>query len=729
MSLISEVRKLRDKADKLRMKGQLQKALQVYRDLVRIDPENARWPHQAGEILKIQKKPQEAVKMFLEAASRYVSHGFGIQAIVLAKVILDMDPNQPQALDLLRRLSEKDKPQGASPGSGLSGAGKSSNVEMSSSPYGDRRPSVYSHSSVSYPKSHPPSVEIPSMDEFSLDATNAPSTVKAPSTVRAPGLGGSTSESPGKASPKPPPIPVELEKKNGEKAARDGSPPPFRPKPEKPGFSDPIAIEGNIPPAAHSASGSFGPQRKVRAGRPGTMEINLKSGETLDGLVLKDVVGSSGEYMPVGNDDDVDEEVLLPSDLLDADVEEPRSKSASSGSGTGDSGSAVPGGGTKGRRGGFALDSRLTSSYAMRRMEEAESEVSIVRAVSAFEVPIQEDEVDGLLENIFPDEEMGSLDEKPSDGSGQVGKRTPGGGGSSGAGTVRREGTTGEVVRALKTEAVTSTPLFGELSSDALEQLVARMSIRTDPAGTVIIEEGEKGGELYVVVEGDLLVNKKGPPSVTVGRLREGSFFGEIAIVTDLPRQASVVAETPVKLLQISRELVVDLIQDHPEVVGVLVRFFRRRMVEIILKTSPLFAPLDNSLRRDLAGRFKFLELDPNVRFIKQSRPLPGLFAILCGEAEVSAVYGGKTNILAELGPGDVVGETSLLSGRKAAHSVTAKSKCWMLFMPAKDLREAAVLIPEVVKYLRVLSMKRIRAAESSKEDNVEFPIERLPVY
>jgi len=729
MSLISEVRKLRDKADKLRMKGQLQKALQVYLKLVKIDPENARWPHQAGEILKLQKKPQEAVKMFLEAASRYVSQGFGIQAIVLAKVILDMDPKQPQALDLLRRLSEKDKPQGASPGSGMSGVGKPSNVEMSSSQYGGSRPSVYSHSSVSYPTSHPPSVEIPSIDEFSLDAANAPSTVKAPSTVRAPGLGGSPGKAPGKATPKPPPIPIELGKKNGGDSQTGVSPPPFRPKPDKPGVSDSIAVEGNMPPPARSTSGSTSRSRAGGVGRPGTMEINLRSGETLDGLVLKDVVGSSGEYLPVGSDDEVDEEVLLPSDLLEADAEEPSTKSPPSVVETGDSGSAVGSGGGKGRRGGSGLDSRLTSSYAMRRMEEAESEVSIVRAVSAFEVPIQEDEVDGLLENIFPDEGMGAIDEKPSDGSGQVGKQSARGGGSSGAGTVRREGTTGDVVRALKTEAVTSTPLFGELSSDALEQLVARMSIRTEPAGTVIIEEGEKGGELYVVVEGVLLVNKKGPPAVTVGRLREGSFFGEIAIVTDLPRQASVVAETPVKLLQISRELVVDLIQDHPEVVGVLVRFFRRRMVEIILKTSPLFAPLDNSLRRDLAGRFKFLELDPNVRFIKQSRPLPGLFAILCGEAEVSAVYGGKTNILAELGPGDVVGETSLLSGRKAAHSVTAKSKCWMLFMPAKDLREAAVLIPEVVKYLRVLSMKRIRASESSKEDNVEFPIERLPVY
>ena len=367
-------------------------------------------------------------------------------------------------------------------------------------------------------------------------------------------------------------------------------------------------------------------------------------------------------------------------------------------------------------------------SDAIRRVEEAESEVSIVRAVSAFEVPLQEREVDGLLENLFPDDGLlGEVGEDPLSTS----EVSPVGvGGQHGVGERgRRPGETGDVVRALKTEAVTSTPLFGELSSLALEQLVSKMSIREEPPGTTIIQEGDKGGELFVVVEGVLSVVKKGPPKIKVGKLGEGSFFGEIAIVTDLPRQASVVSESEVKLLEISRELVVELIQDHPEMVSVLVRFFRRRMVEIILKTSPLFSPLDNSLRRDLAKRFKFLEVDPNVRFIKQSRPIPGLFAILCGEAEVSAVYGGKTNILAELGPGDVVGETSLLSGRKSAHSVTAKSKCWMLFMPAKDLREAAVLIPDVVKYLRDLNLKRIRAAESTSDKPSEFPVERLPVY
>ncbi len=672
MSSLSEVRKLRDKADKLRMKGQLQKALPIYKDLMKTDPDNPRWPHQAGEILKMQKNHGEAAAMFLKAANRYFTNGFGIQALVLAKVILDLDPDQPEALDLLKRLSENESRVDTNRFSKYA----VSTGSVSDSGVGDDS----SHSSTpSVTSSGPRSVELPALNEFSLDGVYVPQQVKAP------------------VPRKPPPIPKDALGKPQSKAGPGLSTPPLQETRKQSDF----AIERNLPPDA--------------PGDRAAVEISLKSGETLDGLMLREVVGSSGEYYPVGNmgepeggisDPDIDDDILLGPD----DDAEP-------GSMRGEEPRVRP------------VRPRLPSDVAIRRVEEAESEVSIVRAVSAFEIPLEEREVDGLLDNVFPDEEYTSAsagEDQQAINSGFSGSDQAM---DSFAGTSRRKGETGDVVRALKTEAVTSTPLFGELSSVALEKLVARMSVRMESAGATIINEGEQGGELYVVVEGVLNVTKKGPPAVTVGELREGSFFGEIAIVTDLPRQASVVAKTPVKLLVISRELVVDLIQDHPEVVAVLVRFFRRRMVEIILKTSPLFAPLDNSLRRDLARRFKFLELDPNVRFIKQSRPIPGLFAIMCGSAEVNSVYNGRTNTLAQLGPGDVVGETSLLSGGKAAHSVISKTKCWMLFMPAKDLREAAVLIPEVVKYLRVLSMKRVRAAESTPDQKHEFPVERLPVY
>jgi len=130
-----------------------------------------------------------------------------------------------------------------------------------------------------------------------------------------------------------------------------------------------------------------------------------------------------------------------------------------------------------------------------------------------------------------------------------------------------------------------------------------------------------------------------------------------------------------------------------------------------------------------MARDFKFLEVDPGVGFIKQGKPVPGLFVILSGRARVTTTAKGRTKLLAELGPGDIVGEIALLSGQKSVVRVAAVTKCWMLFMPAKTFREKAVLIPEVVGYLRKLWTERVQAAEAAGEQPTEFPVERLPVF
>jgi cAMP-dependent protein kinase regulator len=708
----SQIRKLRDRAEKARLKGQSHKALEIYKKLSALDPNTARWPHQSGEILRLKGNKVEAVEMFLRAARLYLQGGFGVQAVALSKIVLDMDPGNDAAREILGNLTQSRQSRvsrwarediGSPDEEGGKGEASTPGRKQEASRAGGH--------------ARPPSVEVPSAEDFDLGSLELETEGATGSSAGPPPIPGSKGRSKisTRAKPAPPPIPPGLEPKAG--------------APGKQG-------RGAASPARSDSPAQ--PRRRERA-RPPSAEIELGSRETLDGLILRNVVG--------GVEEEEEEERAQPgrtasnrpssdSFSIPLEIEDLDEQGAEEGdSERGDGAGAKENGRPEGRPGAARASSGRSRPAspppspppvpdAVQRVEDAQSEVSIVRAVSAFEVPIQVDEVDDMLESVFPDEEGGQL------GGGHTRSQGPGGKPQGDRYPQRRQTSQPlgleQAAAMLSSDAVARTPLFGELPSSALERLVARMKLRHRAPETVIVEEGSPGGELYVVVEGKLDVVKDG---VKVGELEPGNFFGEIAIVTDLPRQATVVAATEVDLLEISRELVVELIQEFPEVVSVLLRFFRRRMIGILMNTSPLFAPLDNTLRRELASRFKFLEVDPGVRFIKQSRPIPGMFVLLCGEAEIRVLSEGKTTRLARLGAGDVVGETSLLSARSSAHSAVSVTKCWMLFMPAKDLREAAVLIPDVVAYLRDLSARRIRAVEEHTGESGAFPVERLPVY
>ncbi len=98
---------------------------------------------------------------------------------------------------------------------------------------------------------------------------------------------------------------------------------------------------------------------------------------------------------------------------------------------------------------------------------------------------------------------------------------------------------------------LSTVPIFAPLPGAALEHIAGRLvPLRLD-AGTVIVREGDAGDRFYVVVEGDVDVTAGGAP---VSILNPGGYFGEIALLRDVPRTATVTARTPVVLYALERE-------------------------------------------------------------------------------------------------------------------------------------------------------------------------------
>jgi CRP/FNR family transcriptional regulator, cyclic AMP receptor protein len=99
-----------------------------------------------------------------------------------------------------------------------------------------------------------------------------------------------------------------------------------------------------------------------------------------------------------------------------------------------------------------------------------------------------------------------------------------------------------------KVEAIARVPLFAGLSKSELGQ-VASLADEIDlPADKLLIREGERGSEFFVLLEGEAEVTRKGKKLATRGA---GEFFGEIALVSSLPRIATVKTRIPSRALVI----------------------------------------------------------------------------------------------------------------------------------------------------------------------------------
>jgi MFS family permease len=101
---------------------------------------------------------------------------------------------------------------------------------------------------------------------------------------------------------------------------------------------------------------------------------------------------------------------------------------------------------------------------------------------------------------------------------------------------------------------VSAVPLFSPLPPTTLERLAARLERLDVPAGETVVEQGAAGDRFYLIAGGEIDVVVGG---ATLGTLRRGDYFGEIALLRDVPRTANCVARTDTEIYALGRDVFV----------------------------------------------------------------------------------------------------------------------------------------------------------------------------
>jgi CRP-like cAMP-binding protein len=117
--------------------------------------------------------------------------------------------------------------------------------------------------------------------------------------------------------------------------------------------------------------------------------------------------------------------------------------------------------------------------------------------------------------------------------------------------------------RDAKVELLKRTPLFSGCTKSELRELAKTADELDLREGTVLIREGRPGREFFVLIDGTAVVTKQGKK---IAELGPGDWLGEIALITDSPRTATVTATSPLDVLVITDRRFRSVVETMPSI-------------------------------------------------------------------------------------------------------------------------------------------------------------------
>lgn len=225
--------------------------------------------------------------------------------------------------------------------------------------------------------------------------------------------------------------------------------------------------------------------------------------------------------------------------------------------------------------------------------------------------------------------------------------------------------------------------LFSSLDVEDIDVVLAAFKEVSVKKGETLIEQGADGDKLYLIEEGEAEVfktrvvdEKTGKTeTVKVNTMKKGDTVGELALMYNAPRAATVIAATDLKLWSLDRETFGHIVRDAAAK--------KREMYEESLKEVALLKDVDPYERSKVADALKTQTYEAGDEIITEGQEGDTFYLLLDGEAE--ALKGGK--VVMDYKRGGYFGELALLKNQPRAATVRAKTHCKVAYMNRKSFK------------------------------------------
>lgn len=241
-------------------------------------------------------------------------------------------------------------------------------------------------------------------------------------------------------------------------------------------------------------------------------------------------------------------------------------------------------------------------------------------------------------------------------------------------------------------QIISSTDLFLNLSTETKEHLERSFNKVNFVKNKVVIKQGEHGNALYLVATGSfsVYVTNDGKKQ-KLGEVKPGSCFGEGALVTDEPRNATVVCDQSGIVYRIGRNEFKRAFKDRSEELKSFVRLISRRSralhrsvfrpeprrIKELISSVSLFQGVGTKLISELEQQMEWIFLPGGETLMRQGDKADGMYVVVNG----SLVYEVRNDLgqvvsTGTFSKGDIIGEMALLTGEPRTATVVATLSC-----------------------------------------------------
>lgn len=233
--------------------------------------------------------------------------------------------------------------------------------------------------------------------------------------------------------------------------------------------------------------------------------------------------------------------------------------------------------------------------------------------------------------------------------------------------------------------------LFNTLDRSSMDIIIDAMLEQKIEAGIRIIQEGDDGNVMFIIEQGHFeCIKKIGSEEKVVKTCKVGDFFGELALLYNCPRAASVEARAASVVWQLDRDTFNNIVRDAA--------MKKREAYEAFLKSVPLLESMDSYDRSQLADSLKQEIVAAGELVIRDGEEGDRLFIVEEGELYATKNIHGTDEQVMAYKRGDFFGELALLRKEKRAATVIAKTEVVLLSVDSKSFNRLFGPLEDLMK-------------------------------
>lgn len=230
--------------------------------------------------------------------------------------------------------------------------------------------------------------------------------------------------------------------------------------------------------------------------------------------------------------------------------------------------------------------------------------------------------------------------------------------------------------------------LFRSLDADQMNQVINLMFEKNVKPNEFVIRQGENGDNFYIIESGRYKVYVDNKNVHTYDN--EGS-FGELALLHNMPRAATIKAETKGKLWVMNRKTFRRIVLKSA--------FQKRKMYESLLKSVPMLKTLKNNERMNLVDALIPKIYNKGGKIIGQGDPADGMYFIEDGQVSIKVKENNKITEIAVLKKGQYFGELALITYKpRAASAYAITNKVKLAFLDTEAFERLLGPCMEIMK-------------------------------